>query len=64
MLAFIAMLPLAVVDVPIAFPRIRCYQLWHPQPDRPSDIGWLRTLMSEVSGELVARKPPLRRRMA
>ncbi|MGA7777579.1 MAG: LysR substrate-binding domain-containing protein [Paraburkholderia sp.] len=50
------MLPLAVVDVPIPFPRIKCYQLWHPQPDRPGDIGWLRTLMSEVSDLLVAQK--------
>ena len=50
------MLPLAVVDVPIPFPRIRCYQLWHAQPDRPSDIGWLRTLMSEVSERLVSQK--------
>jgi len=50
------MLPLAVVDVPIPFPRIKCYQLWHPQPDRPSDIGWLRTLMSEVSERLVSQK--------
>jgi DNA-binding transcriptional LysR family regulator len=49
-------LPLAVVDVPIPFPRIRCYQLWHPQPDRPSDIGWLRLLMSQVSDSLVAQK--------
>jgi DNA-binding transcriptional LysR family regulator len=49
-------LPLAVVDVPIPFPRIKCYQLWHPQPDRPSDIGWLRTLMSQVSDSLVAQK--------
>jgi DNA-binding transcriptional LysR family regulator len=50
------MLPLAVVDVPIPFPRIKCYQLWHPQPDRPSDVGWLRTLMSQVSERLVAQK--------
>jgi DNA-binding transcriptional LysR family regulator len=49
-------LPLAVVDVPIPFPRIKCYQLWHPQPDRPSDVGWLRTLMSQVSERLVAQK--------
>jgi DNA-binding transcriptional LysR family regulator len=49
-------LPLAVVDAPIPFPRIKCYQLWHPQPDRPSDIGWLRTLMSEVSDLLVTQK--------
>ena len=50
------LLPLAVVDVPIPFPRIKCYQLWHPQPDRPSDIGWLRSLMSEVSERLVSQK--------
>ena len=49
-------LPLAVVDVPIPFPRIKCYQLWHPQPDRPSDVGWLRALMSDVSDGLVAQK--------
>jgi DNA-binding transcriptional LysR family regulator len=49
-------LPLAVVDVPIPFPRIKCYQLWHPQPDRPSDVGWLRMLMSQVSERLVAQK--------
>lgn len=49
-------LPLAVVDVPIPFPRIRCYQLSHPQPDRPSDVGWLRALMSQVSERLVAQK--------
>lgn len=53
---YAGILPLAVVDVPIPFPRIKCYQLWHPQPDRPSDIGWLRTLMSQVSDLLVAQK--------
>jgi DNA-binding transcriptional LysR family regulator len=46
-------LPLAVVETPIAFPRIKCYQMWHPQPDRPSDVGWLRGLMAQVSEELV-----------
>ena len=49
------MLPLAVVEAPIPFPRIKCYQMWHPQPDRPSDIGWLRGLMAQVSDALVAR---------
>lgn len=49
------LLPLAVVDAPIPFPRIKCYQLWHPQPDRPSDIGWLRGLMAQVSAKLVAK---------
>jgi len=36
-------------------------QLWHPQPDRPSDIGWLRTLMSQVSERLVAHKARVKR---
>ncbi len=48
-------LPLAVIEAPIAFPRIKCYQMWHPQPDRPSDVGWLRGLMAHVSEELIAR---------
>ena len=56
-LHYAEMLPLAVVDVPIPFPRIKCYQMWHPQPDRPSDIAWLRGLMAQVSEMLVAKKP-------
>jgi DNA-binding transcriptional LysR family regulator len=50
------LLPLAVIDVPIPFPRIRCYQMWHPQTDRPSDLGWLRGLLAQVSANLVAHK--------
>ncbi|WP_206955636.1 LysR substrate-binding domain-containing protein [Trinickia acidisoli] len=49
------MLPLAVCDAPIPFPRIKCYQLWHPQPDRPHDVAWLRTLVDEVSEQLTVR---------
>jgi hypothetical protein len=56
------MLPLVVVEPPVSFPRIRCYQLTHPQPDRPSDIAWLRALVQSVSDSLTAtrtrRKPP------
>lgn len=48
-------LPLAVRDAPIPFPRIKCYQLWHPQPDRPHDVAWLRGLVDEVSGRLTVR---------
>src|SRR6201991_3171077 len=50
------LLPLAVVEVPIPFPRIRCYQMWHPQTDRPSDLEWLRGLLAHVSANLVAHK--------
>jgi len=53
---YASILPLAVVEAPIPFPRIKCYQMWHPQPDRPSDLGWLRALMSGVSDGLVAQK--------
>lgn len=49
------MLPLAVRDAPIPFPRIKCYQMWHPQPDRPHDVAWLRALMDEVSAQLTER---------
>lgn len=48
-------LPLAVRDAPIPFPRIKCYQLWHPQPDRPHDVAWLRALVDEVSAQLTTR---------
>jgi len=50
------LLPIAVLEPPFAFPRIRCYQMWHPQPDRPSDVGWLRALIEEVSGTLTAER--------
>ncbi|CAB3638888.1 HTH-type transcriptional regulator SyrM 1 [Trinickia soli] len=48
-------LPLAVCDAPIPFPRIKCYQMWHPQPDRPHDVSWLRSLVDEVSAQLTGR---------
>ncbi|WP_118181054.1 LysR substrate-binding domain-containing protein [Paraburkholderia phosphatilytica] len=56
------LLPLAVVEAPIPFPRIRCYQMWHPQPDRPGDIEWLRELMSRVSEKLTSHAPRSARR--
>ena len=49
------MLPLAVREAPIPFPRIKCYQMWHPQSDRPHDIAWLRGLVGEVSAQLAVR---------
>ncbi|WP_395066951.1 LysR family transcriptional regulator [Paraburkholderia silvatlantica] len=50
------LMPIAVVETPFAFPRIHCYQMWHPQPDRPSDLGWLRGLIEAVSGSLTAER--------
>jgi DNA-binding transcriptional LysR family regulator len=52
---YASLLPIAVVEPPFAFPRIRCYQMWHPQPDRPSDVGWLRDLVDRVSKTLTER---------
>lgn len=55
-------LPIAVVDTPISFARIRCYQMWHPHPDRPGDVAWLRALIDEVSGMLTRERSPVRAR--
>ncbi|HEY1610008.1 MAG TPA: LysR family transcriptional regulator [Paraburkholderia sp.] len=52
---YASLLPLAVVEPPFAFPRIRCYQLWHPQPDRPGDIEWLCGLFAQASRALTTR---------
>jgi DNA-binding transcriptional LysR family regulator len=53
---YAGLLPLAVVDAPIPFPRIKCYQMWNPQPDRPSDLEWMRELIASVSEMLTSRK--------
>ncbi len=53
---YASMLPLAVIDSPVPFPRIKCYQLSLPQPDQPTDIAWLRELMSSVSNTLTRKK--------
>jgi DNA-binding transcriptional LysR family regulator len=44
-----AMLPLAVMDSPVVFPRIKCYLLSLPQSERPTDVAWLRALVVRVS---------------
>ncbi len=49
------LLPIAVVEPPIAFARIRCYQLWNAQTDRPGDLQWLRELIEQVSRTLTGR---------
>ena len=54
---YAAMLPLAVLESPVPFPRIKCYQLSLPQPDQPTDVAWLRELMSSVSDSLTRKKP-------
>src|SRR5580698_332922 len=51
-LHYAALLPLAVMDTPVPFPRIKCYLMSRPQSDRPTDIVWLRRLMGQVSEQL------------
>lgn len=53
---YAALMPLAVMESPVPFPRIRCYQLTLPQPDQPTDVAWLRGLMSRVSADLTGKK--------
>jgi DNA-binding transcriptional LysR family regulator len=48
-LHYAAMLPLAVMDSPVPFPRIKCYLLSLPQSERPTDIAWLSALIMRVS---------------
>jgi len=55
-LHYAALLPLAVLESPVPFPRIKCYQLSLPQPDHSSDVAWLRGLMAQVSEELTGKK--------
>ena len=40
-------LPLAVVALPIEFPRMRFYQLWHERSHQQRAHRWLRSLMTE-----------------
>jgi DNA-binding transcriptional LysR family regulator len=53
---YASMLPLAVLDSPVPFPRIKCYQLSLPQPEQPTDVAWLRTLIATVSATLTGKK--------
>jgi DNA-binding transcriptional LysR family regulator len=55
-LHYAALLPLAVMDAPVPFPRIKCYLMSLPHSDRPTDIAWLRGLMGQVSDGLTGGK--------
>ena len=47
-------LPLAVVPLPIEFPRMRFYQLWHERSHQQGAHRWLRGLMTEAAGGMRA----------
>jgi DNA-binding transcriptional LysR family regulator len=42
-------LPIAIVESPIAFARMRFYQLWHPSQHRAAPHMWLRGLLSAAA---------------
>ncbi|SNS84762.1 transcriptional regulator, LysR family [Noviherbaspirillum humi] len=48
-------LPLKTFTVPIKFPAMRFYQLWHDRVHHASEHKWLRGLISGVGKELLAR---------
>jgi hypothetical protein len=48
---FASFLPLAIVDSPIKFPRMRFYQLWHDRAHHSGEHQWLRSLLTAASRE-------------
>lgn len=45
-------LPICIVPSPVAFPKMRFYQLWHERSHAAPDVVWLRRLISDVAAEL------------
>ncbi len=66
---YASFLPLTVLPSPIAFPRMRFYQLWHDRAQHSAAHQWLRALLAEASRELAAfvrtpqTKPPQAKRV-
>ena len=46
---YLPLLPLAVLRAPIAFPRMRFYQLWHDRNHHSASHRWLRRLVQEAA---------------
>lgn len=49
-------LPLKTFKVPIAFPSMRFYQLWHERVHHAPEHKWLRELISTTAKSLLARQ--------
>lgn len=45
---FAAILPLKIIDSPVAYPTIQFYQLWHERVQHSPTHRWLRSLMGEI----------------
>ena len=48
-------LPLKTFNVPIKFPAMRFYQLWHERVHQASEHKWLRELISSTAKTLVLK---------
>ncbi|MGZ3158119.1 MAG: LysR family transcriptional regulator [Burkholderiaceae bacterium] len=48
-------LPLKTFTIPIKFPPMRFYQLWHDRVHQANEHKWLRNLVSAVAKELVVK---------
>jgi DNA-binding transcriptional LysR family regulator len=55
---FARVLPLAVVPLPIDFPTMRFYQLWHERSHHQASHRWLRGLLSDAAGRLAGAPAP------
>ena len=49
---FARSMPLAVVPLPIEFPRMRFYQLWHERSHQQASHRWLRSLLTASAAQL------------
>ena len=49
---FAAVLPLTIVKLPIEFPHMRFYQLWHDRAQHDPAHTWLRNLLRGAAGNL------------
>jgi DNA-binding transcriptional LysR family regulator len=47
-------LPLKTFSVPIPFPRMRFYQLWHERVHHAAEHKWLRDLIAAIAKSLAA----------
>jgi DNA-binding transcriptional LysR family regulator len=54
-LHYARLLPLAVVECPIEFPRMRFYQMWHGRQQASPAHKWLRGVLKDVAAATVGR---------
>jgi DNA-binding transcriptional LysR family regulator len=55
-LTYAELLPLEILPLPFDIPRVVCWQRWHERSHTDEGHAWLRALVAEVAGGLIA--PP------